>query len=300
LLCATNQQLQAFEILKDFVDNVDAKPSDRGLRLGLVAGKLAQLAAQLTKPEHASIAAQGIGLAESVMRTCAKENPGLELLLAVFLGQHGKVDEALGILDESLQTGKVEDFAQACSLIVESGKANKEQLLRLRTIMQSAEKKFERPAPLLQAMAELRTRQGLYSEAVDIYREILQKAPDNALALNNLAVLQALQGVKLDESLKLVNRAIEVAGPLGPMLDSRATVYIAMNNPEKAIEDMNAAIADQETPVKLFHRAQAYALAGDNAKARTDLDAALKKGLTKDSLQLLELPAFEKLRQLPR
>ena len=118
--------------------------------------------------------------------------------------------------------------------------------------------------------------------------------------MNNLAVLQALQGVKLDESLKLVNHAMELAGPLGAMLDSRATVYIAMNNPEKAIEDMKAAVADKETPVRLFHLAQAYALAGDNAKAKTAFDKALKKGLTKDLLQPLEVPAFEKLRQLLR
>ena len=95
-------------------------------------------------------------------------------------------------------------------------------------------------------------------------------------------------------------QAIERTGPVGPMLDSRATVYIAMKDPQKALEDLNASIADQETPVRLFHRAQAYELAGDNAKARTDLDAALKKGLTKESLQPLEWKALEKLRQLPR
>ena len=33
--------------------------------------------------------------------------------------------------------------------------------------------------------------------------------------MNNTAVLQALQGVKLDESLKLVNRAMEITGPQG-------------------------------------------------------------------------------------
>ena len=63
---------------------------------------------------------------------------------------------------------------------------------------------------------------------------------------------------------------------------------------------MNAAVADQETPVRLFHRAEAYALSGDNAKARKDMDAALKKSLKKVSLQPLEWPALDKLRQLPR
>ena len=297
LLCATNQRPQAFETLKDFVDNVDAQPRDRGLRLRMVAEKLADLAAQSTKPEQASFAAQAIDLAESLFRGFIKENPGRELVLAVFLGRHGKMDEALGILDESLQLCNVNEFSQACGLLLENGKATADQLQRLNKIMKAAEVKFERVPRLLSVMAELRNRQTRYSEAIDIYREILRKAPDDAFAMNNVAVLQALQEIKLDESLKLVNRAMELAGPLGAILDSRATVYIAMTNPEKAIEDMNAAIADQETPVRLFHRAQAYVLAGDNAKAKQDLDAAQKKGLTKDALQPLEVPAFERLRE---
>jgi tetratricopeptide (TPR) repeat protein len=298
LLFADNKWAEAFALLKDFVDNVDAEPHDRGLRLRMVAERLAKLAAQLRKPEQASAAAQAIEIAESLFRSFVRENPGQELVLAVFLGQHGKIDEALGILDESLQSCSIEQFHQACSLILGSGKATKDQLQRMNKIAQSAEVKFERVPHLLLALADLRTHQELYSEAADLYREILQKEPDQVLALNNLAVLQALQKIKLEESLKFVNRALEIAGPLGSMLDSRATVYLAMNNAEKAIEDMNDAIAEQDSPDpdRLFHRAQAYELAGDKAKAKTDLDAALEDGLTKESLQLLEVPAFEKLR----
>ena len=84
------------------------------------------------------------------------------------------------------------------------------------------------------------------------------------------------------------------------MLDSRATVYLAMGNPEKALEDITAAVADQETPVRLFHLAQAYSLAGDMTNAKTAFKKALRKGLTKEMLQPLEFPAFEKLRQLQR
>ncbi len=297
LLCATNQRPQAFEALKNFVDNVDAEPRDRGLRLRMVGEKLSDLAAQSTKPEQASFAAQAVDLAESLFRTFVKENPGRELVLAVFLGQHGKMDEALGILDESLQVCTIEEFAQACSLLLEKSKATPDQLQRMDKIMKAAEAKFERVPRLLSVMADMRNRQTLFSDAVDIYREILQKTPDDAFAMNNLAVLQALQGIKLDESLKLVNRAVDLVGPLGAILDSRATVYIAMKNPERAIEDMNAAIADKEGPERLFHRAQAYALAGDIANAKKDWDAALKAGLSKDSLQPLEVPAFERLRQ---
>jgi cellulose synthase operon protein C len=300
VLCATNQASQAFDALKDFVDNVDALPRDRSLRLRVVANKLGELGDQLKKPSDKAVAEKCISQAEILLRTYAKENVGQDLLLAIFLGTHGKIDEGLGIIEEYLQTGNAEDFAQSCSLIVQSGTLSREQMQRVGKLLDAAEKKFERTTPLLLARAELRTHQTLYADAVAAYREALQKAPDNAFALNNLAVLLALQRVDLDEALKLVNQAIEKAGPIGPMLDSRATVYMALNKPDKALEDMTAAVAEQETLARLFHLAQAYELTGDKAKARKVLDAALAKGLVKETLQPLEAPTFEKLKQLPK
>jgi cellulose synthase operon protein C len=299
LLLAANppQPLQAINVLKDYVNNVDAETRDRGLRLRAVAEKLAELAGRMKKPEQAAFAAQAIALAESLFRTFNKENPGNDLVLAVFLGRHGKIDEALAILDESLQIGNLETFAQACSFIIEEGKPSKAQLQRMSKIMQSAEAKYERVPRLLMIMADLRVKQALYSEAIDIYREVLKKEPNHYFALNNLAVLQALQGVKLDESLASVNRAMEHAGPLGAILDSRGTVYIAMKNPEKAVADMKAAADDKDSPDRLFHLAQAFELAGDNIEAKKAFDKALKKGLSKESLQPLEVPALERLRQ---
>jgi tetratricopeptide (TPR) repeat protein len=85
---------------------------------------------------------------------------------------------------------------------------------------------------------------------------------------------------------------------MGAMLDSRATVYLAMGDTEKALADLTEALADAETPVRLFHQAQAYEQAGRRADAVASMDKALRKGLTKEMLHLLEAPTFEKLRRL--
>ena len=92
--------------------------------------------------------------------------------------------------------------------------------------------------------------------------------------MNNLAVLLAQQGIKLDEALKLVNQAIDVFGAAGALLDSRASVYLAMGDTEKALADINRALAETESPVWLFHQAQAYERAGQHAKAA----AAMERG----------------------
>ena len=127
-----------------------------------------------------------------------KKNPGQELLLAVFLGEHGKVDESLNIFDDVLQSSKVDDFSRACSLVVEGGKCNKEQMQHMSKIIEAAMQKFKRATPLLLALAGAAectpTRLVIPSRLTSTVRRP-SKALDNARALNNLAVLQALQGV---------------------------------------------------------------------------------------------------------
>ena len=49
--------------------------------------------------------------------------------------------------------------------------------------------------------------------------------------MNNLAVLLALQKRDLNEVRQLVEKAIEITGPLPALLDSRATVYLALGKP---------------------------------------------------------------------
>ncbi len=120
------------------------------------------------------------------------------------------------------------------------------------------------------------------------------------MALNNLALTLALQGKKLDESLSLINKAIEIAGPLASMKDTRASVYIAQGKAEEAINDIEEAIADAPTPVRLFHQAQALLLGNQKYAAVSTMQRAMKAGLKKEMLQDLEFPAFEKLQKLAK
>jgi Tfp pilus assembly protein PilF len=111
-------------------------------------------------------------------------------------------------------------------------------------------------------------------------------------------VLLAMQKKDLDEALQLINRAIEIAGPVGSMLDSRATVYMARGEPGKALEDLQVAIADDPKPVRLFHQAQAYDLAGNEVAAKESLKKANDAGLTPEMLQRPELPVYAMLQKL--
>ena len=158
--------------------------------------------------------------------------------------------------------------------------------------------KFHRPATLLVVMADAYSRQGRYGDAETYYRQVIEGNPKDAVARNNLAMLLALQGVKIEEALSFADQAVDIMGPLGPVLDTRACVYLAMHEPDKALKDIEESLNDKEMPVRLFHQAEIFLQRGEDNSARTSMFKALQTGLTKDMLQPLEVPAFEKLKQL--
>lgn len=293
-LCATKQPEKALELLKGFVDLPDALPKDREARLRLTADKLSQLGLQLNQQEQKPLAEQFAAAAEKLYREYLQKYPEQELLLAIFFGTHGRGEEALDLIERNLDNGTPQDIAQICAHVMQ--RADNAVIARMRQVIALALQKYNRPVPLLLMLAEIATREKNYIEAENLYREVLKKNTGNAVAMNNLAVLLALQGLKLDEALELVNKAIEIAGPLGPMLDSRATVYTALGKTDEALKDIADALNDAETPVRLFHQALAYQRAGMAEAAKAAMKRAMKKGLTTEMLQPLELPDFEKLR----
>jgi tetratricopeptide (TPR) repeat protein len=148
----------------------------------------------------------------------------------------------------------------------------------------------------LAALADSSLRQQRYPAAEAIYREILKRDPRNVTALNNLGVMLAFEGKRLQEAMQLISRAVDIAGPVPDVLDSRATVYIAMEQPEQALADLDAAIADEATALRLFRRARAYLLAGRKTEAAEAWQAAEQKNLKRSLLDPPERPFYDKLR----
>ena len=296
VLASKNELDRALGLLNGFIDRVDVQPADPNERLRRVAEEVEQLGQRLKKPGQESRAEQCTRRARVLFETYVDANPRQVLILVAFLGRQDDLDGALNLLDRNPVTDSG-TLAQVCAFLLSSGKADKEQLQRLDGILQTALSRSDRPVPLLLTMAGLHTRRARYADAEALYREVLGKE-NNVTALNNLAVLLALQGVKLDESLKLVNQAIEIAGPLAAMLDSRASVYTALGHPKEALKDLDEAIANVESPVWLFHQARAYEESGQRTSAVAAMRKAMKKGLAPSMLELLELPVFEKLRDL--
>ncbi len=264
-----------------------------------MAAHLEKLSQQFTKPAEKPLAERFVHQAETLYRSYVGNNAADEWELVSFLGRQGRIDEALNLLDRTWNNCKPAVLARACSSLAQK-KMGQEQLERLSRLLQTAVKRFNRPVPLLMAMADVCCRRSRYADAEDLYREVIQKNSDDTNAMISLATLLARQGIQLDKSLKLVNRAIDIVGPVGTALDARARVYLALGETDKAIADIASALAENEVPTWLFHQAQACEQAGRHDEAAAAMEKALHMpvGLTKEMLYPLEFASFEKLSRL--
>ncbi len=295
---------KAIEVLLDFLETREPQSPGQALQNHVVAMRLEELSDRVKGDNLAEIRNRFREESEKQYRQLVADQPAKKILLAAFLARDGRFEEALGIIESEQNTAPPLQLGRTCGIVMKSRDATPAQQQRAEKVLQNALKRSDRPDSLLLITADAYIRLGRYDVAEDIYRKAIEENPQHAVAMNNLAVLLALQKRQLDEALKLINKALEIAGPEPAMIDSRATVYIAMGESNKALDDIKAALADAETPVRFFHLAQIYNLAGRPKSAVAAFTDAEESGLTADIVQPLELPAYkefkamqEKLRQ---
>ena len=300
VMAGHNQYDEALDLMKSFVDMKNATPADRSTRIRMMAETMEQLIERLNSPDQKTLSERFVRTTEMFYRQYVDEHPSQTVELVMFFLRRDQTEDAMAILEQTWQNNDPTTVAQVCMNITQRGKKSKELEQRLENVLVSARTKFENHPAILLTLGDTRVNQDRFIEAEKFYREILDKNPGHAVAMNNLAVLLALQGKKLDEALSLINKAIEITGPVASMLDTRATVYIASGDAEKALKDMEESVADEASPTRLFHQAQALYLGNQKFAASSTMQQALKAGLSKEMLISLEIPSFEKLQKLPK
>ena len=232
-----------------------------------------------------------------------------DVYYAEYLARQKRIRECLEVLEQCWEKCPPEVLHSIAFILIHSKTASAVQYQQLEKILvaaadKAAAGKTDHSVPLLLVLAELRVQQGQYEKSIAGYREILAKEPRNYEALNNLGIDlarsvldtdQARSAPILDEALKLVNEALKIRGPMAEVLDSRAVVYIARHEPEKALEDLAAAIKDDGAAEQYFHQAWAYSLAGKKTEASASLRQAMKKGLDRKDLDPREVSVYDRL-----
>jgi tetratricopeptide (TPR) repeat protein len=236
-------------------------------------------------------------VAEEMYRAAVKESnkPQSIFDLVHFLRRRHRYQEALDLCDQSWQSCPPEAALQASLFVLAEAKPSVAQFARVDARLQAAIGKNPKSATLLLGLAALRNFEGRYEDAETVYRRILQADPSSATALNNLAWLLSLRKGKEQEALSLIENALSIAGPKANILDTRATIYLAMGRTNAALKDLEEIVLELPTATTYFHLTQARHLAGQRKEASDAWKKAKELGLGQDSLTPLERPIYQQL-----
>jgi len=128
------------------------------------------------------------------------------------------------------------------------------------------------------ALADAFRMAGRNAEAVASYRGVLALDSENANALNNLAYTLLDIGGSDDEAQKLAERALQKSPRSPNFADTLGMVYLKKNLDDSALQVFSGLTQRfPDNPVFRYHYALTLTQKGQNAKAKTELEVALKK-----------------------
>jgi tetratricopeptide (TPR) repeat protein len=242
--------------------------------------------------------------AEKLYTDLAARVPSMNFELAKFLGERRDPQKCFDKLQEIYKPENVNEVLAVALAVVRAkrdkvGEKYDEQIQRW---LDAGLRENPDSITLLVTQADLYDLQKKYDAAAETYTKLLSR-PDlkdirRAIVLNNLAFLLALSDSKAggNDPLKLVNEAADIMGPNSDILDTRAIVLTSQKNYRGAIADLELAVTDNPTASKYYHKARAHFLAGENKAAVEAWEKGESLGLTRDSLNRMELEQFDELK----
>jgi tetratricopeptide (TPR) repeat protein len=125
-------------------------------------------------------------------------------------------------------------------------------------------------------LGNIEEMKGNHNAALEQFRKVVDADPGNAQNLNNFAFLLAEYGNQPGEALKYAEKAVELAPDRPAYCDTLGWVLYQKGLYIPAIQYLERANANPGDVVWKYHLAMAYAKAGNIARGRTTLEAALK------------------------
>ncbi|HEV3146009.1 MAG TPA: tetratricopeptide repeat protein, partial [Gemmataceae bacterium] len=235
-------------------------------------------------------------LALQLYESCATQKPEAVIRMVDLMSHTGQMEHALEMLDRIKPPLPLGLKASAVIAALRSGHAPAMKCQEFESWLRAAAK--DQPLVDLELhFADLRELQHDFAGAEARYRKLLAKDPNNVVALNNLAWVLACRGPS-EEALEKIHRAIAVAGPMIELLDTRAKVYLALNRPVEAIQDLEDAIAESPTAMRYFHLALARDMSANQNGAKEAFHLAQRYGIDARDLHPADVMKFERLKNL--
>lgn len=223
------------------------------------------------------------------------------LVYARTLGDAGKHNQGAEILHKLLQLDASNlDIYMNLSQIYLQGKrfSDAEKVLRRAQTLESLREgdteriKFQ--------LASLYERQKDFDRAESLFKEILKTNPDNASALNYMGYMLADRGVRLQEAVEYVEKALALEPNNGAYLDSLGWAFFKLNDLKQAETYLLKAVSIvKNDPTIHDHLGDLYFKSGDYRKAEEYWNRSLTSGTEAEEIQKVR-EKMEKLKETSR
>jgi cellulose synthase operon protein C len=277
--------------------DIDAKRIE--IEKGIGASLLAALARKLDHSGRKSAAAKLSHEAEKILQVISASDPRWLLEYARLMGNRKQLDAALDLCEKAWGLLPGKDVAILCHRLLVTGRPQEKQINRVKNWLKAAHNKQPDVPEYIFQLANVAGIERDYPAAERYYRQALKAQPNSIWSRNELALLLALREGNGKEALAMINQAIDIAGPIPHLLDTRATILLSMDQPQQAVNDSLIAVESlSDMPVVFFHLSQGHLAANDRSSAQVAFHQAVAAGLHVKSLHPLERDNYIKVRDL--
>ena len=179
--------------------------------------------------------------AARVLSNARASNPGnlsLAVIEAELHGARDDVDRGEAVLRDTL-AGDPEDVRAHLALAGYLGEhARHDEAI---AVLEAAREQFVAVTSVLFQLGAMFEQAGRFADAETTFREVIEQDPDHAPALNYLGYMLADRGERLDESVALIERAVEMDPHNGSYLDSLGWAYFKLDRLDLAEPPLRAA-----------------------------------------------------------
>ncbi|MEO2035482.1 MAG: hypothetical protein ABGZ35_25665, partial [Planctomycetaceae bacterium] len=262
-------------------------------RMQQVAGLLAELSSSPQLPEASGIAAfrKADAIYQDLIAHSNRSVPAYARLMA----RQGSLKSALDLLERK-ESGLHRRLRAAFGVqLIQHAAHDDPQVERVHRWISALREKNPDTVPLMHMEAAICLRRQQYDKAVELIRMILKQRPEDVNSLNNLAWIVGTQNGDHQKAFELLETAGNVAGEAAFLLDTRGLVSLEMGRIASALDDLETAWRQDNSPVTQYHLALALSRFGDTASAQEHFNEALAAGLHPHMLEAPEVAEFEKL-----
>jgi len=215
--------------------------------------------------------------AEAAVKAYPK-NQELAILQATMLGEAGHVDEAIAQLQALLTHRPVDRpiYITIAQVYLQAKRFDAAEQAIQKALDLSPNPEDQEYALFVQG--SIFERQKKYDQAEETFKKVLSVNPQNSNASNYLGYMLADRGVRLEESVKYIQKALELEPDNGAYLDSLGWAYFKMGRYDLAETPLEkAATKIQNDPTIHEHLGNLYLRMGKTAMAQEEWQRALKE-----------------------